>query len=799
MSLPLLLNSLGVGIGATLLALAAGLGVALAAAVAGPRERTVWLGLALLNFALPPFLAANAWLDLTAGWRALTSPAVVAGLSLPLTALVLATLLWPVVSLLIWGAWSRLQPEQFEADPCWRGVSLLRGLLVPAAAGELAVAAALVLVLALANFTIPTLFQVRVFTEEFWIRFNTQFDWAGALQASWPVVVFPVVLLLFLRRRPVSWPRVQASVPSDQLRQSLGSVGRWARWLAAAWLGLALAFPLFRLLGAPRTWAELPSAVAAGSHALVNTMVSAVVPATATVGLGLLLTLTRARSPRWTWLWFLLPGVFLGVGLIFAFNRPGFSALYQSFGIVLLALGVRFLAPAWALVSATVRAADSQLLEMASSLGAGPLRVFGDILWPQIARGLAVTWYVVYLLCLWDVETVVLIQPPGGETLALRIFNLLHYGHAGQVNALCVVMLSLAVAPLSLWVVGRWWVDRRARILPGLLGAVGLLAVGCGDSAGTSLSAPLSSQLFSRAEVIGSRGVAPGQFNKPRSLICDREDNLFVADFTGRIQKFSPTGQYLLQWQMPQTDLGKPKGMALDRDGDIVVVEPHYMRVNHFTPNGALVARWGTKGTGAGEFILPRAVVQNSQGEFYLSEYTVVDRVQRFSPEVKNLGRLNPPVRASLQEGLSPSAVGKLVGVWGRPGAGPGEFSRAEGLGLGPDDTLLVADSCNHRIQVFDRNGKFLRTYGRAGSNPGEFSYPYDVRVDSAGHQFVCEFGNSRITVLDAHDRVLETIGESGPGPGKFANPWAIALDSHGNLYVADSQNHRVQKLVRKY
>ena len=39
----------------------------------------------------------------------------------------------------------------------------------------------------------------------------------------------------------------------------------------------------------------------------------------------------------------------------------------------------------------------------------------------------------------------------GGETLAVRIFGLLHYGHNSQVNALCLLLLALAVAPLALW------------------------------------------------------------------------------------------------------------------------------------------------------------------------------------------------------------------------------------------------------------------------------------------------------------------------------------------------------------
>jgi len=48
-----------------------------------------------------------------------------------------------------------------------------------------------------------------------------------------------------------------------------------------------------------------------------------------------------------------------------------------------------------------------------------------------------------------------LIVPPGGESLSLRIFNLLHYGHNSQVNALCLLLLALALLPLLVWIVIR--------------------------------------------------------------------------------------------------------------------------------------------------------------------------------------------------------------------------------------------------------------------------------------------------------------------------------------------------------
>jgi DNA-binding beta-propeller fold protein YncE len=255
----------------------------------------------------------------------------------------------------------------------------------------------------------------------------------------------------------------------------------------------------------------------------------------------------------------------------------------------------------------------------------------------------------------------------------------------------------------------------------------------------------------------------------------DAQDNLYVADMTGRVQKFSSNGVFVLSWQLPQTALGKPKGMGRDRDGTIIVLEPHYQRVNVFSPEGKLLAQWGKRGTNAGELMMPRAVAVNSRREVFLSEYGLVERVQQFAARGE-----------------------KLLAGFGHPGNAPGEFNRPEGLCVDSQDRIYVADSCNHRIQVFSSEGKFIRAYGKAGKGKGELSYPYDICVDAMGRQYVCEFGNSRIQVFDANDQPLEIIGGPGGAPGQFSNPWGVALDSAGNLYVADSQNHRVQKLLRQ-
>ena len=160
-----------------------------------------------------------------------------------------------------------------------------------------------------------------------------------------------------------------------------------------------------------------------------------------------------------------MPGVLLGIFLIVVFNRPWLAAFYQSTGIVILAFIIRYCALGWNTVAYSVRSVDKDLTDAARLSGANRWQILRHVHWPQIAPQIAAAWYVVFLLCLWDVESMILVVPPGGETLALRIFNLLHYGHNAQVNALCVALLAVAVTPLVLWkAIPPWW--RLARSPP---------------------------------------------------------------------------------------------------------------------------------------------------------------------------------------------------------------------------------------------------------------------------------------------------------------------------------------------
>ena len=475
----LLLNSLLVSGGATVLAVAAGFVAALALGAAGERGRNVgqaasltrtgrmpvlpwrrlWLAMMIASLALPPFLVTNCWLDLLSGNGALRRWLPLNIYSLGGAVALLALLMWPITALLVSGAWRKLEASQLEGDPALRGGGLLRWLLWPAARGAVGQAAAITFVLALNNFSVPVILQVPVFPEELWLAFATRLNDAGAWAAAWPTVVMSVVVLWLLRHTEVQWPRGGAAT-AEVFRHQLGA--RWHRGAtltSALLLSLSLAVPAAQLIASRRTWTELPNVFRATPHVVWNSFAYAAV--TATLCLALALVTGRLRFGPLLWLTFLVPGVLLGRAMIFVFNG---TFIYNTAAMVGVAFTLRYLAVASHAAAQAWRAVDRDLTDAARLSGARGWTLLRHAQWPQLAPPLAAAWYVTYLLCLWDVETLVLIQPPGGETLALRIFNLLHYGHNAQVNALCVTLVALAVAPLAGWsvwqILVRWRNDK---------------------------------------------------------------------------------------------------------------------------------------------------------------------------------------------------------------------------------------------------------------------------------------------------------------------------------------------------
>ncbi|KAK7097268.1 hypothetical protein V1264_004274 [Littorina saxatilis] len=122
---------------------------------------------------------------------------------------------------------------------------------------------------------------------------------------------------------------------------------------------------------------------------------------------------------------------------------------------------------------------------------------------------------------------------------------------------------------------------------------------------------------------------------------------------------------------------------------------------------------------------------------------------------------------------------------FGQLGPGKGQFNSPHGFCLGLDQDIIVADTNNHRIQVFEKTGEFKTQFGIPGREEGQLWYPRKVAVMRTSGKFVvCDRGNerSRMQIFTRHGHFLKKIAI------RYIDIVAgLAITANGNIVAVDS------------
>ena len=135
----------------------------------------------------------------------------------------------------------------------------------------------------------------------------------------------------------------------------------------------------------------------------------------------------------------------------------------------------------------------------------------------------------------------------------------------------------------------------------------------------------------------GSVGTGDGNFTSPSGVAVDSTGDVYVADSgNSRIQKFTPTGSFITKWGSLGTGDGQfgattttTLDLAVGSSDNVIVVDPTNNRVQKFRPIGTFITKWGTAGSGNGQFTLPSGVAISSADEVYVVD-SGNSRVERF-------------------------------------------------------------------------------------------------------------------------------------------------------------------------
>ncbi len=139
--------------------------------------------------------------------------------------------------------------------------------------------------------------------------------------------------------------------------------------------------------------------------------------------------------------------------------------------------------------------------------------------------------------------------------------------------------------------------------------------------------------------------------------------------------------------------------------------------------------------------------------------------------------------------------------LFGTKGAGLNEINGPEGICVGPDDNLYIADTQNNRIQVWTCDGQPVKSIGSYGPsavwrNGPQFDHPAGVLVLPNGQMYVADTLNNRVVMLDPDGLVLTAWGSMGTRHRQFTQPREVTKDHYGNIWVLDSGNSRISNFT---
>ena len=242
-------------------------------------------------------------------------------------------------------------------------------------------------------------------------------------------------------------------------------------------------------------------------------------------------------------------------------------------------------------------------------------------------------------------------------------------------------------------------------------------------------------------------------FVNPHHLRIDHEGNIWVADFGLHVvQKFTPAGELLQTLGVKgekgedETHFNMPTDMAITKSGDIFVTDGYgNRRIVHFDKHGNFIKAWGEYGSGPGQFVLPHAIVIDSEGSLFVAD--------------RNSGR----IQVFDQEGQFLDQWSGVLMPWG--------------LSITDDNDLWVCGSSPHWWKRHDaypeyKDQLFLK-FGAAG------------RVDRMWTIPLGDIGDDK-----------NNPDTSRLKPGEAVGVHCIAEDSQGNVYVGDIYGERAQKFV---
>jgi iron(III) transport system permease protein len=487
----MLQNSLWFAFGSTVVAVSLGTVLAYLVVRTDLPAKPLFFAAALVPLVIPGVLYSIAWIwlasprsgALNSALEPIFGPAALDIFSLGGMIAVEGLHLAPLVFLLMAAAFRSLDPA-LEESARMSGAGIVSTFLrvtLPLVWPALSASILIISVRAIEAFEVPALIGLPggtwVFTSRIWRSLSAyppDFGQAGAYSLTLLALTGGGVLLhLRFSRRARSYQ----TVTGKGFRPSPVPLGRW-RWAvasaSAAYLAIAALLPMLILMYVSlQPFYSSPSLDGLRSmtfdqyastlqneqtvRAFENSLLLGVGSATAVMlcmAVAAWVVVRTEMRGRWlidalAFLPIAIPGLVLGVALLFVYLRIPIP-VYGTLWILFIAYFTRFMPYGMRTASISMVQIARELEESAHASGASWWQTFRRIIVPLLVPGLVAGWIYILIVSLRELSSSILLYSPGGEVLAIAIFEQYENGRFPEVAALGVLMVLVISALTAL-------------------------------------------------------------------------------------------------------------------------------------------------------------------------------------------------------------------------------------------------------------------------------------------------------------------------------------------------------------
>ena len=234
--------------------------------------------------------------------------------------------------------------------------------------------------------------------------------------------------------------------------------------------------------------------------------------------------------------------------------------------------------------------------------------------------------------------------------------------------------------------------------------------------------------------IFGSQGAAPDQVDGPEGIWRDVNGDVYMTDeHNRRIVCYDKDGKHLRTFSVPQD----PQSLMVLKDRLYVSLDKR----NYL----ACYSKDGVE-----QFRIGHAAVFP-----YILYVTIPGAV--LSLVLFILMRKPKIAWPAFVAFLAAAGAGSAWDNWRHDQ--PGEFRLCDDLLVSPDGTeLFIGDRLNNRIQVTDLDGHFKRVFSGPGSAPGQLLDPKQLAFDLDGNLWVADSDNHRLSCFSRDGKFLRLL-----------------------------------------